>query len=218
MAQRPGDRVTVYLNHKARALIKDYAEQNELSVSEAIRNLAFAGLESQGENSSKVEDLENKINELEQKISKRNTYYDENIYKLKKKLENITDMMTASRIGDIRGEFIWEEDNPPQKAIPIHLWFDPSNPNNKQYEKYGLTSIQLIHKMFGVEGERLFNNWCSVLDIYKNEQRDKRIKYLIKISGATHQQVKLPNQSRKTNRFVINHLFPKNYDNLFEKE
>lgn len=218
MAQKPGDRVTVYLNHKARALIEDYAKQNELSVSEAIRNLAFAGFESQGENSSKFEELENKINELEQKISKRNTYYDQNIVKLKKRLENITDMMAASRIGDIRGEFIWEEDNPPQKAIPIHLWFDPSNPNGKQYEKYGLTYKQLIRKMFGVDGERLFNGWCFMLDIHQTHQRNERIQYLAKISGAEYQQVQMPNQSKKTNRFVINHLFPQHYDNLFENE
>ena len=214
MPNSSGKRVTVYYNDENAALIQKYAKQNKLTLSKAVAKLSLAGFESQGYKSSTTDKLQQQIDETKEQNEQQQAEID----RLTKKLERITEMMAASRLDEIRDNFIWEEDNPPRQQIPIHLWYDASNPNYKEYEKYGLTQRQLLYKMFGLDGERLFQRWCAHLDINEERDKEERIDYLKDISGAERELVKLPGQSKKTNRYTINHLFDEDYSYLFEEE
>lgn len=209
-----GNKISVYYRNEDLDLIQKYAKKHKLTLSKAVIQLSLAGFENQGEKTSTTEKLQQQIDELREENQKHQAEID----RLTKKLERITEMMATSRLDDIRDNFIWEEDNPPRQQIPIHLWYDASNPNYKEYEKYGLTQRQLLYKMFGLDGERLFQRWCAHLDINKERDKEKRIDYLKNISGAERELVKLPGQSKKTNRYTINYLFDEDYSYLFEEE
>lgn len=218
MYNASGKRTTVYFNDEDAKLIEDYAKQNKLSFSKAVVQLSLSGFENKGGKSSQIETLKQQISQTNQDLTDKYQQQQEEIFTLKKKLENLTEMMAASRIGDIRDKFIWEESNPPMQQIPIHLWYDASNPNYKENEKYGLTQRELLSKMFGVDGERLFQRWCNHLDLKKEDKDPEKIRqYVEQISGAKRQQVQLPNQTKKTQRYVINHLFPQDYSYLFQE-
>jgi hypothetical protein len=213
MYNQSGTRATVYLSDHHASLIKEYAKKHKLSTSKAILELALSGFENRGGETSKVKKLEDKIGSLEEELQK----YQERTLGLEKKLEQLTQQLAASRLGDIRETFIWEDDDPPQKQIPIHLWFDASHPDFKKHEKYGATQRTLLYKMFGIDGEYLFKQWCLKLDINQTHKREERIKYLEKISGAKYQTVQLPGQT-KSSRYVINHLFPRDFFEETEQE
>ncbi|QDZ41713.1 hypothetical protein FRE64_17280 (plasmid) [Euhalothece natronophila Z-M001] len=217
MYKASGKRTTVYFNDEDAKLIEDYAKKNNLSFSKAVVQLSLAGFENKGGKSSEIETLKQQINQINQDFTDKHQKQKKEILTLKKKLQNLTEMMAASRLGDLRDKFIWEESNPPLQQIPIHLWYDASNPNYKEKERYGLTQQELLFKMFGVDGDRLFHKWCLHLNLKKNEAPEKIRQYLEKISGAKLQQVKSPHQTNKTYRYVINHLFTQDHSYLFQE-
>ena len=193
-------RITLYFSQEDVKAINNWAKSKKLSFSKAAIDLMYQGI-----NKDKYE--ENKISEHEQQLRKIETSIkkDKNqILALEKQMEQITELLATQKLGEIYQEFVWYEDQPPEKQIPIYLWYDCSDPNQKNSEKYGLTRHDLIYKIFGIQGNYLFKKWCENKKL-KDEVNQEE--YLCKISGAEHCTVKLPGNKRESWRYVINHLF-----------
>ena len=202
-------RTTLYFSQEDVEAIENWAKTKKLSFSKAAIDLMHKGI-----NKDKYE--ENKVNEHEQKLRDTETSIKENknrILALEMKLERMTELLAATRLGEIHKDFAWDEEQPPEKQIPIYLWYDCSNPNKKKSEKYGLTKHDLIYKVFGSQGDYLFKQWYQIKELKNDRQQAK---YLCEISGAKYRTVKLPGNQRESWRYVINHLFDTQH--IFEKK
>ncbi|MFP4132557.1 MAG: hypothetical protein ACOC04_01520 [Halothece sp.] len=195
-------RTTLYFSQKDVEVIENWAKTRNLSFSKAAIDLIRKG-------SNKDNYEENKVNEHEQRLQDAEYWIQEYktlIITLQKKMQRLTQLLAATRLGEISRDFVWDPDQPPRRQIPIYLWYEPSDPKKKNnHEKSGITKQYLLQKLFGLEGESLFNNWCKKLELSEEKQQ---INYLCQISGA---KIKASNKEGANNRYVINHLFQTNH-------
>jgi len=199
-------RTTIYLSQEDVKVIENRAKTKKLSFSKAAIDLIYEGIGRKKHETTKIEEHEKRLHDYENLLEK----YESRILKLEQKMQRLTELIAATRIGEIRDYFVW--DRPPKQQIPIYLWSDCTDPNQTESEKYGLMKYDLIQKLFGDVGRSLFQNWCKKLNFNEEQQKD----YLCQISGAEYRQVKIPGNERASNRYLINHLFQT--DHLFQAQ
>lgn len=198
-------RTTLYFSQEDVEAIENWAKNKDLSFSKAAIDLIRKGSNEDNYDENKVNEHEQRLQDAEDLIQQ----YKTRIITLEKKMQRLTKLLAATRLGEFHRDFVWDPDQPPRRQIPIYLWYDPNDPKKKNnQEKYGMTKNYLVQKMFGLEGESLFHNWCKNLKLSTEE---KQKDYLCKISGAKYEQIKASNKEGVINRYVINHLFQTDY-------
>ena len=201
-------RTTLYFSQEDVEAIETWAKKQKLSFSKAAIALIHKGIGRENYKTTKIDEHEQKLQDYDILLQK----YETRILALEQKMQRLTELLASTRLGEIRDYIVWE--TPPQKQISIRFWYDCSDPNQSETERYGLTKYELIQKLFGDVGRNLFQKWCKELNLNEEQEKD----YLCQISGAKYQQVKIPKNERASNRYVINHLFQTNHLSPTEKE
>lgn len=193
-------RITLSFSQYDVKIIKNWAKNKKLSFSQAAIEMIYKAIERDEYKENKTKENEQRLQSIDTLIKERESQ----ILDLEKQMEQINEFLATQKLGEIHKEIVWDEDQPPEEQIPISLWYDCSDPNQKNSEKYGLTRHDLIYKIFGSQGNYLFKQWCNNKKI---EHEIHQQHYLCKISGAEYCAVKLPGNKRESHRYVINHLF-----------